>query len=1656
MASFDSRTQISNDKPGSDNAIPLSPQWLLPKPGENKSGTAQGETHANPFTGSGDRPDVIKSPGNGDEMQENQKKKDVFRPTFLDMESRRRDHWRDEERDTNQSVRKDRWREGDKEIVDNRKNARWVDNSPAKHIGEARRTPTDRWADPSRDAHHDQRSDIKRNTRWGPGDKEMDKWTDAGKYDGMPFDKGPSHLSNHGKDEKEGDHSRPWRPSFLQGRGRADPSHHHTQMAGKEVPTYNHGRGRGDNAPPTFSAGRGKVAFGSGGSSTYSGHLQSSGFMPERGDNGLGEPSPFRYNRTKLLDILRLTDLRSSSKILDGLTLVPSLTQEEPLQPLALCVPTSEESGILKGIDKGEIVSSGAPQISKDGSSGRRAVDFETSRHRKLGSKEDLSSASDDASEKFDNASGASLPIEKLMHPSGSNITLSNTDYQKPYTENRYNMEAVRDEVLNNRDATIKGHVSTKYEAPWRPAAAAQPPLSPSPVEKGWAQEPKDRPNGWENISPYPSYAHNEVKWQGGENSTPWKHSSAIDVQPSPEDLSLVYKDPQGLIQGPFSGSDIIGWFEAGYFGIDLQVRLASASHDLPFSLLGDVMPHLRAKARPPPGFNSAKHADVIDMPIRSSSSGSSNILPSGVNSIGGENRLAHGSATEAENRFLESLMSSDIGTSLESFVPKEGMQGIKGHISSGMPAVGAESGDVLSLLAKRMNFEQHKSIPNPYPYWPPRDSLPVPSPDLNKDKIDVPHGHNFSQAMYSLQQQKLQPPNQPSNTNVYGQTLDIQGILAEKLLASGVGQDPQLLNLLQQQYLLQLQSQQTLPSPQLSMLDRVLLLQHQQKQEEQQKLLLSKFLSEQQHFQRFGDPSIGQMQASAQLVGNSPNSSPAPQLLNQFFQVNPQIPISSMLDDRNANTANMLPKAPLDMSRTISFEGSSSLPLPHQMLGNLPEGGPSVPAHANDTKFNISSPGSAMYNFATSEAMENSSSIRQTLQRDSETVEPALGAEYEIGANHRSSTRDGENVSLKPELSNDVEIIHNIPLEETPLKDSIDEVSTVNDGKNIESREVKKTSEKKSKKQKSLKAQPSSDQVKATLKGTSVQHSKQSEDLKVTAIDQSEVGVLASGTLSGPPMHKAIGVLSSQDELLVSANLPGGAFESDTKGDESKQGKAAQRAWKPAVSVKPKSLLEIQQEEQRRAQMEIPVPDVSASVSSMTVTSPWVGVVPTDSKVTREIGHDSSNTDDNIGMPELSKIKKSGLHDLLAAEVAKSSERNIEVSASSLPPLPTMSKQIDMAIDDNFTEAKDSKKSRKKAAKAKGATVKASAKSSADVTVASSPVEKGKLNKLVQVEKEVLPTPPSGPSLGDFVPWKEESTSPSPAPAWLAEPPKFPKPTSLRDILREQEKKVTPVQQHSQISTPQKPQSTQTRGGSRSIIASSPSKSAAPVQISSEASFQSKYNAEDDFFWGPPEQSKQESKQADFPRLGNHGSPATKSTSGASLSRQKSGGGKALQQVSSQPASSQVSVKGKKGNGKRSEAVDFRDWCESESARLTGSKDTSFLEFCLKQSKSEAEALLRENLGSFDPNHEFIEKFLNYKEMLPADVLETAFQSQNDQKAYNDGAKDVISDYGVLGDSAKGGKKKGKKGKKVSPSVLGFNVVSNRIMMGEIQTLED
>lgn len=112
-----------------------------------------------------------------------------------------------------------------------------------------------------------------------------------------------------------------------------------------------------------------------------------------------------------------------------------------------------------------------------------------------------------------------------------------------------------------------------------------------------------------------------------------------------------------------------------------------------------------------------------------------------------------------------------------------------------------------------------------------------------------------------------------------------------------------------------------------------------------------------------------------------------------------------------------------------------------------------------------------------------------------------------------------------------------------------------------------------------------------------------------------------------------------------------------------------------------------------------------------------------------------------------------------------------------------------------------------------------------------------------------------------------------------------------------------------------------------------------------------------------------------------------------------------------------------------------------------------------------EAKTVLVDHLGSLDPDHVFIDKFLNYKELLSAEVIEAAFEEHGDgnppgmygadSHTVSRGYQEYDQDLGADG-SQKGGKKKGKKGKKMSSAALGFNVVSNRIMMGEIQTIED
>lgn len=218
--------------------------------------------------------------------------------------------------------------------------------------------------------------------------------------------------------------------------------------------------------------------------------------------------------------------------------------------------------------------------------------------------------------------------------------------------------------ILGSKESSAPGH-----DGSWRSSSFVE---RSRAISHDWGESSadvqRDFNSALENSSMESPNTRKGPQWQMGDHPMIRRQTSAVldremearkISQIPPEDLVLIYKDPQGEIQGPFSGSDIITWFEAGYFGIELLVRLASAPADSPFSSLGDVMPHLRAKARPPPGFNSPKPNEIQDTSGRLNYGNLGNLHPvlNEAEMSKGDSRYKPGSATEAENRFLESLM---------------------------------------------------------------------------------------------------------------------------------------------------------------------------------------------------------------------------------------------------------------------------------------------------------------------------------------------------------------------------------------------------------------------------------------------------------------------------------------------------------------------------------------------------------------------------------------------------------------------------------------------------------------------------------------------------------------------------------------------------------------------------------------------------------------------------------------------------------------------------------------------------------------------------------------------------------------------------------------------------------------------------------------
>ncbi|PIM97949.1 hypothetical protein CDL12_29573 [Handroanthus impetiginosus] len=303
----------------------------------------------------------------------------------------------------------------------------------------------------------------------------------------------------------------------------------------------------------------------------------------DKSGNVPGKPSlsveTFVYPRGKLLDIYRKQKLHSSlAHMPDSLEEVPPITQSDALEPLAFVAPDAEQEVILNDIWKGKITSSGASYSSfKKGRSTDNVSelgDLEFTNGRRL-------SLSTDVTEEIsDNFQKASVDIHETSVDSIFYNSTPKTGFLNEKVadhEGKYEVSV----AMNGKELDIGSLQASN--------GAQSDALFDSVNSATSVDVNGEFPNESSSDFATPS---SEQYWDGRLQkiaSTVIWYNRGIP----PEELSLYYQDPQGEIQGPFLGVDIISWFEQGFFGTDLPVRLEDAPDGSPFVELGVVMPHL-------------------------------------------------------------------------------------------------------------------------------------------------------------------------------------------------------------------------------------------------------------------------------------------------------------------------------------------------------------------------------------------------------------------------------------------------------------------------------------------------------------------------------------------------------------------------------------------------------------------------------------------------------------------------------------------------------------------------------------------------------------------------------------------------------------------------------------------------------------------------------------------------------------------------------------------------------------------------------------------------------------------------------------------------------------------------------------------------------
>ncbi|KAF7123693.1 hypothetical protein RHSIM_Rhsim12G0023200 [Rhododendron simsii] len=590
----------ASDQAALESNIPLSPQWLYVKTSETKM-----EARAPSSLSLGNPADPNQKEGGRADVPEDKKDR---RRIASETETGRR--WREEERETGLLGRRDR-----------RKTDRRVDNPSVRENSDSRVLANDKWQDVNnRSSGLDTRRDNKWSSRWGPEDKDkesrMEKRTDAEKEDAHS-DCQPLSVGNpRAVPDRDTDSRDKWRPRHRMEGSSSGPGSY------RAAPGFGLERGKADGSNVGFTLGRGRSSVSDVRPPSAGSH---GGGLFDRTANVPGKPSSsadtFCYPRGKLLDIYRMQIFDTSFAAMpEQMEEVPSITQVTVVEPLAFVSPDAEEAAILGDLGKGKITSSGVsynsfvkgrstdnitdvgdleptngkhgilPSVMSDEvvDAFGRAVNNNTrwatvssslnndDPKRKLKDEIDVDREVD---RKVSAATTGTNADELAQAISSSTDFFSVQDINGAHLDDVSQLKKVADSsfmkhpYLNDIGSAAAFDISTK--------------LSDNSTSQFFPMSSKEN---WSGNMQHFEGSHNEYRSEGGI---------------PPEEMSLYYQDPQGEIQGPFLGVDIISWFEQGFFGTDLPVRSEDAPEGTPFRELSEVMPHLRV---------TDGHGFIVDM----------------------------------------------------------------------------------------------------------------------------------------------------------------------------------------------------------------------------------------------------------------------------------------------------------------------------------------------------------------------------------------------------------------------------------------------------------------------------------------------------------------------------------------------------------------------------------------------------------------------------------------------------------------------------------------------------------------------------------------------------------------------------------------------------------------------------------------------------------------------------------------------------------------------------------------------------------------------------------------------------------------------------------------------------------------------------------